>query len=121
MSARYSCIIVEDDEDFAEMLQRYITRVSDLEVLAVHGDTTQAALDIEKLKPDVLFLDISISGLEGPEFMELVEHKPQIIVVSGHPPSIMENYDLKICEYLQKPFSMQDLQMAVERCLTNFF
>jgi len=119
MSAKYSCIIVEDDEDFAEMLQRYITRISDLEVLAVHGDTTLAALDIEKLKPDVLFLDISISGLEGPEFMELVEHRPQIIVASGHPPHIMRNYQLEICEYLQKPFSMQQLEAAVEHCLAN--
>ncbi len=119
MGAIYSCIIVEDDEDFADLLQRYISRLGNLDVLSVHGETTQAALDIEKQKPDLLFLDISISGLEGPEFMELVDHKPQIIIVSGHPPRIMENYKLEICDYLQKPFSMKDLQMSVERCLSK--
>lgn len=117
MSTKYSCIIVEDDEDFAEMLEQYVLRIGDLEVLATHGDTTKAALDIEKLKPDLIFLDINISGLEGPEFMELVEHQPQIIVVSGHPPRVMENYDLEISEYLQKPFSRDQLVAAVNRCL----
>ena len=46
MSTKYSCIIVEDDEDFAEMLQQYLVRIGGLDVLAVHGDTTKAALDI---------------------------------------------------------------------------
>ncbi|MDW3194006.1 MAG: response regulator [Cytophagales bacterium] len=119
MSTKYSCIIVEDDEDFAEMLQQYLVRIGGLDVLAVHGDTTKAALDIEKLKPDVIFLDINISGLEGPEFMELVEHRPQIIVCSGHPPSVMSNYDIEIAEYLQKPFTRDQLEVAVKRCIAS--
>ncbi len=119
MKSKYTCIIVEDDADFADMLQQYINRLGNLEVLEVHGDTTKAALDIEKLKPDLIFLDINISGLAGPEFMELVEHKPQIIVVSGHPPSVMEQYDIEIDAYLQKPFSRDELVQAVTRCISN--
>lgn len=119
MSDNHSCIIVEDDEDFAEMLQQYLMRIGSLDVLAIHGDTTKAALDIEKLKPDLIFLDINISGLEGPEFMELVEHSPQIIVCSGHPPSVMSNYDIEIAEYLQKPFSRDQLEVAVKRCIAS--
>lgn len=119
MSSKYSCIIVEDDEDFAEMLQQYLVRIGGLDVLAVHGDTTLAALDIEKLKPDLIFLDINISGLEGPEFMELVEHNPKIIICSGHPPSVMKNYEIEISEYLQKPFTRDQLEAAVKRCINS--
>ena len=119
MNTKYTCIIVEDDEDFAEMLQQYIARLGKLEVRETHGDTTKAALDIEKLKPDLIFLDINISGLAGPEFMELVEHRPQIIIVSGHPPSVMEQYDIEVDGYLQKPFSRDQLEQAVNQCLMN--
>ncbi len=119
MKDKYTCIIVEDDADFADMLQQYIKRLGNLEVLEIHGDTTKAALDIEKLKPDIIFLDINISGLAGPEFMELVEHQPQIIIVSGHPPSVMEQYDIEIDAYLQKPFSRDDLVQAVTNCIAK--
>ena len=117
--ATYTSIIVEDDEDFAELLEAYIMQLGNLTVLAKHGDTTKAALDIEKLKPDIVFLDVNISGLAGPEFMELVEHQPQIIVVSGHSPRIMEEYDLEITSFIQKPFTKDDLREAVEKCIAQ--
>ena len=113
----YTSIIVEDDEDFAELLEAYILQLGTVRVLAKHGDTTKAALDIEKLKPDIVFLDVNISGLAGPEFMELVEHQPQIIVVSGHSPRIMEEYDLEITSFIQKPFTKADLKEAIDKCI----
>ena len=114
--ASMSYIIVEDDPDFALLLQRYLDKIPDINHLGTYGGTTDAVMNIERHKPDLVFLDINISGLEGPEFMELMDHKPKIIVVSGHNEDIMKNYDLEYDDFVQKPPTLERLRVAVEKC-----
>ncbi len=119
MEAKYLYIIVEDDELIVRLLKEYLSDMKELEVVAVHADTINAARDIEKLKPDIVFLDINISGLEGPEFMELVDHKPQIIMISGYPPHVMDKYEVEITDYIQKPFEREQLKASVAKCIAQ--
>ena len=109
-------IIVEDNPEFALLLKKYLDKIPDLEHIGTYGGTTDAVLNIERHKPDILFLDINISGLEGPEFMELVDHQPKTIVVSGHIEDIMKNYDIEYVDFIQKPPTMERLQEAVDKC-----
>lgn len=111
-----SYIIVEDDPDFAFLLKKYLEKIPDLEHLGTYGGTTDAVRNIERHKPDMVFLDINISGLEGPEFMELMDHQPKIIVVSGHIEEIMEKYEMEYVDFVQKPPTVERLKEAVEKC-----
>jgi two-component system LytT family response regulator len=114
--ANLSYIVVEDNPEFALLLQKYLERIPDLTHLGTYGGTTDAVLNIERQKPDVLFLDINISGLEGPEFMELVDFKPKVIIVSGHSEDIMNNYDIEYVDFIQKPPTLDRLIDTIEKC-----
>jgi len=114
--ASLSYIIVEDNPEFALLLQKYLDKIPDIHHIGTYGGTTEAVMNIERHKPDILFLDINISGLEGPEFMELVEHQPKIIIVSGHVEEIMKNYEIEYADFVQKPPTAERLMKAVAKC-----
>jgi len=109
------CIIVEDELHHQQLLSLYLKKVGGVEVIGMYGDTVKATINIEKLKPDFIFLDINISGLEGPEFIELLEHKPKVIVVSAHPEDFMQaNYDIQYEAYIQKPIDEMKLAQSLK-------
>lgn len=114
--ASLSYIIVEDEPEFALLLKKYLDRIPDTKHLGTFGGTTDAVLNIERLRPEVLFLDINISGLEGPEFIDLLEYQPKVIIVSGHSEEVMENYDIDFVDYIQKPPTIETLTVALEKC-----
>ncbi len=114
--AELSYIIVEDDPEFALLLEKYLERIPDIKHLGTYSGTTDAVLNIERQKPNILFLDIQISGLDGPEFMELLDYKPNVIVVSGYDEDIMKNYDIEYIEFIQKPPSIDRLKEAIAKC-----
>ena len=109
-------IIVEDNPDFALILEKYLEMIPNLKHLGTFGGTTDAVLNIERQRPDLLFLDIEIMGLEGPEFYDLLEHKPQVIIVSGHDEEIMENYSIDYVDFIQKPATLDKLKEALAKC-----
>ncbi|MEQ8474541.1 MAG: response regulator [Marinoscillum sp.] len=109
------CIIVEDEVHHQELLLFYLKKISIVEVVGMYEDTVNATMQIEKKKPDLIFLDINISGLEGPEFMDLLEHQPKVIMISAHSEEFMKNhYDIPYLAYIQKPISLEKLQTALE-------
>ena len=114
--ASMSYIIVEDNPEFALLLKRYLDKIPDIAHVGTYAGITDAVMNIERHKPDIVFLDINISGLEGPEFMELIDHQPKIIVVSGHIEEIMKNYTIKYVDFVQKPPTLERLQEAVDKC-----
>ena len=115
--AEISCIIVEDDPEFALLMEKYLERIPEISHLGTFAGTTDAVLNIERKKPDILFLDIQISGLEGPEFMELLDFKPKVVIVSGYDESIMNNYEIEYVDFIQKPPSLPRLKEAIEKCV----
>ena len=112
-----SCIIVEDEPEFIDILQFQLKKIENVEVIGAYGDTVSATINIEKKKPDFILLDINISGFEGPEFVEIIEHKPQIIVISGHTETFMKHYpEVHYVDFVQKPSTVDRLRTAIEKC-----
>ncbi len=117
-NSKYTCLIVEDDPAFVEILKVVVAKVSEVELLGTCDNTLDAAKRIDLDKPDVLLLDINISGLEGPEVLELSDHKPKTVVITSHPEEVMENYDVEYTTFIQKPLKNSDqLVNAIHKCL----
>ncbi|MEO9485693.1 MAG: response regulator [Ekhidna sp.] len=117
-SKKFSCLIIEDDPAFVEILKVVVSKVAEVELLGTCDNTLDAAKRIDLDKPDVLLLDINISGLEGPEVLELSDHKPKTVMISSHPEEVMENYEVEYVAFIQKPLRNSDqLVNAIHKCL----
>lgn len=112
---KLTCIIVEDEIAYQKIMAFFINQIDRLEIIGAYTNTVQASLQIEKKKPDIIFLDINISGLEGPEFIGLLEYKPKVIVVSGHSEEFMKVHyeNIPYEAYIQKPVTPENLKAAL--------
>lgn len=114
---RPSCIILEDEADMRSLLESQLERVSLLDVIGSFDETIKATMAVEKMKPDVLFLDVNIKGMDGPYFMEALNYKPKIIVISGYTEDVMSNFDLAYDLFLRKPVTTEALKNAIMQVL----
>jgi two-component system LytT family response regulator len=103
MDKNYSCLVVEDDPSFSFILQRIIDKIPNLECVGICDNTNEAAIMLQRKKPDILLLDINIDGIDGPEIVEMSDVKPMVIVISSHNSSIMADYDIAYDHFIQKP------------------
>lgn len=115
---KYTYLIVEDDPAFIQILKIITSKISNITLIDACDNTTSAALNIDLHKPDIVLLDVNISGLEGPEILEITEHQPKAIVISGHPETVMDEYDIEYVEFIQKPLrDAEQLINAINRCI----
>jgi two-component system, LytTR family, response regulator len=111
-------ILVADDESPArDKLQRWLGELNDIEVVARAEDGLQAAAAIDQLRPDVVFLDIQMPGLNGLEVAAQLEQAtaPLIVFVTAYDEHAVKAFDLNAVDYLLKPYDKERLLKAVAR------
>ena len=116
---KWKCIIIEDNPAFVKVLESYTSRILELEVVGTYSDSIGAAMSIFKLKPDLIFLDVGISGLSGPEMLETLDEKPKTIVISNHPKDVLDDIGVEIDAFLQKPIKFDQFQDAVKEVMAT--
>lgn len=114
-------MIVEDDPDFQVLLTRSLDKLDIVLNIGIYGDSVKASIQIEKQKPDLVLLDINISGLDGPDFLKELEHQPKVIIISGYTEDIMDDFDIPYAAFIQKPFSLGQLKDNIEKALKQSF
>src|SRR5882672_8931140 len=66
--------VIADDQLLAcEMLRRLLTDEEDIEIIATPADGAEAVEVINRLQPDLVFLDIKLPGLDGFEVLKQIE------------------------------------------------
>jgi len=112
-----------DDEPLA--LRRMTRLLEDTGRVAVVGsssDALVAAAELERLKPDVLFLDIEMPGLTGFEFLRQLKRPPLVIFTTAYQQYALEAFEANSIDYLLKPVRPEALDRALtkaERMLSS--
>jgi len=108
-------LIVDDDPLAITVLESYIAKVPNLEVIG----TCNSALDIYEIlltkTVDLIFLDVEMPKLSGIDFLKSVEKHPNIIITSANKDYAWEGFELDVIDYLIKPFKFDRLLQAIEK------
>ncbi len=108
-------IIVEDEEPARQLIRKYLSQVSNIEIIGECPDGYSAVIAINKEKPDVVLLDIQLPRLNGFEVLELIEHEPQVIFTTAFDEYAIKAFEQNATDYLLKPFSKERLTTALEK------
>jgi len=118
-------IIIEDEFSPRQMLREKLQRnFPDMEIIAECENAEDALIDILRLRPDLLFLDIQMPVKNGlwlaDELMRMKGETftpPDIIFTTGYtyPEYLLKAFELAAIDYLVKPVSMESLEKAVAR------
>src|ERR1700678_1736395 len=111
--------IVEDNAAVRASMLRILEGDSDCKCAGAFASGEEALLEIPELKPQVVFMDISLPGMNGVECVRQlakVMELPQILMLTVHedPDSIFNSLAAGAAGYLLKPVRSARLLAAVK-------
>ncbi len=115
-----SCYIIDDEQNAVDALTAMLKKKFIQQVL-ICGYSIKASVaidEIEKLKPDVVFLDVEMPEMNG---LDLLKHFPErsfdVILTTAHEKYALPALKASVTDYLVKPLSPQDVYDALQKCL----
>ena len=116
---KYSCIIIEDEPLALEKTRDFVTKVPFLQLSATFDNALTGLNYLNNNKVDLLFLDINMDELSGVELLESSKISSQVIITTAYPEYALKGYELKITDYLLKPFTFNRFLQAVNKAQEN--
>jgi len=109
------CIVVDDEPLQQEILKDYIALLPWLELAGIFSNGNEALGFLKECKADLIFLDISMPGLNGIELVKRLSNPPAVIFTTAYPEYAVEGFNLNAVDYLLKPISFDRFSKAVEK------
>ena len=107
-------LIVEDEPLAVENLRFYLKDYP-LEIIGSVGNIREAGKFIREKKPDVVFLDINLSGENGFQLLDLVDRTFKIIFVTAYDEFAVRAFEVNALDYILKPLKKERIAKAIAR------
>ncbi|HHU63187.1 MAG TPA: sporulation transcription factor Spo0A [Clostridiales bacterium] len=119
-------LIADDNKDFCDILNEYLNRQENIEVVGIANDGIEAVELITNTSPDVIVLDIIMPHLDGLGVLEKInsltlENYPKVIVLSavGQDKITQKAIALGADYYVVKPFDMEIFVKRIRELMTK--
>jgi DNA-binding LytR/AlgR family response regulator len=119
-------IIVDDEALAREELEYLLGSVGDVEVVATGSNGIEAVDLITEHRPDIVFLDVQMPGLDGFAVLKKLlssgraQHPmPQIVFATAFDQYAVRAFEVNAVDYLLKPFDRVRLQKTIEKARTR--
>jgi two-component system LytT family response regulator len=110
-------VIVEDEPLARNVLCRLVAGEKDIALVAECADGLAGAEIVRSERPDLLFLDIRLPGLNGLELLQSLDGNtpPAVIFVTASDRHAVRAFSSHAVDYLLKPFTRESFREAVNR------
>lgn len=110
-------IIIDDESNSRELLSSLARKYTpDLDIIAQYDNGADALIEIEKLKPEVLFLDIEMPNMNGFDFLEQCEYTDfYLIFTTAYNEYAIQAIKNHAFDYLLKPIKRTEFINTIER------
>lgn len=113
---KFKTIIVDDEllarQRLTRLLQNY---TDDIEIIAEASNGEEAVELIEKLNPDLVFLDIEMPVYNGLEVLKKICNDPLIIFTTAYENYAIKAFEANSVDYLLKPVEKERLVLCMEK------
>ena len=110
-----TCIIVDDEPLAVRLLESYVEKTPDLELMASFTDSINAINAIKTQKPDLIFLDIQMPNIDGMELAHSLPEETRVIFTTAFKEYAFESYEVNALDFLLKPVRYNKFLAAVEK------
>jgi two-component system response regulator LytT len=111
-------VLVDDEQLARDELGYLLSRVDGVEVIGHAGNGLEALATIDRLQPDLVFLDVQMPGLTGFEVARrMIGGGPtaHVIFVTAFDQHAIEAFEVNAVDYLLKPVDPARLDVALQR------
>jgi two-component system, LytTR family, response regulator len=106
--AKIRVIIVDDESPARRKILRFLADEPDFEVIAQAATGIEAVNLINREKPELIFLDVQMPGLNGFEVVDGLDLQPlpQIVFTTAFDQFALRAFEIHALDYLLKPFEV---------------
>lgn len=108
-------VIVDDEMPARNLLKEYIAAYDNFTLIAECKNGTEAIGVINAMKPDLVFLDIQMPGIDGFAVVNELEIIPKIIFSTAYEEYAIKAFDVNAIDYLLKPYTKQRFDDAIKK------
>lgn len=119
MKSSLTAYIVDDESLARKGLALRLKPFTQVELVGESGSSRQALEEIIQLRPDVVFIDIQMPGLNGFELLrelqQRLEELPVVVFVTAFDQYAIKAFEVRALDYLLKPVDEERLKETLER------
>src|SRR5215467_16364941 len=96
-------VFLVDDEPLAlKRLARMLNATGKVEITGTSSDPLEAVEAIQRIRPDVIFLDIQMPEMSGFDVLARVEPQPLVVFTTAHDQFALRAFEVNSIDYLLK-------------------
>lgn len=111
-------IVVGEDESTCRELYDVLLAQEDVNIMAVSTNGLDAIDKIVRLRPNLVFLDTEVQGLNGFEIIDSLDYLPAVVLTSTLHQDATRAFEANALDFLLKPISADRVRKAVSRART---
>lgn len=115
---RINCIAIDDEPIALLVIKQFCERKGNIE-LKTFCEPRIGLEEIKKDKPDIVFLDIEMNGLNGLEIAKKLPHNCCLIFTTAHAQYALDGFNLDAVDFLHKPIAYERFDRAIEKAIRN--
>ena len=108
-------IIVDDERLARNELKRLLADYPEVDIIEECNSAEAAIIAVDKLRPDVVFLDIHMPGKDGFGVLEELDYMPHVIFITAYDEYAIKAFEVNALDYLLKPVEVDRLKDAINK------
>lgn len=107
--------IVEDEPLARDALRELVSSVDWLEIVGEAADGVTAVEQLEKFRPELVFLDVHLPEMSGLDVLDRLDYDPVVVFTTAYDEYAVAAFELEAIDYLLKPFGEERFRVAIDR------
>ncbi len=113
---RIKCMIIDDEHHGIITLKHLLEKLDHVEVVASSQNSLEAKALIEQYKPDLVFMDIEMPGLDGFQVLDQFEELNfTVVITTAYDKYAIKALKMNAMDYLLKPISFEELRETIDK------
>src|SRR5688572_18931877 len=117
MTTRVRALVVDDEAVARRRVIRMAGERGDIEVVGEAGGGQDALSAIERLRPELVFLDVQMPDMDGFEVLKNIPNLPAVVFVTAYDQYALRAFEACAVDYLLKPYETDRFNQAVDRAV----
>ena len=111
----FKTILVEDERLAREELKSLLKDYLEIDIIGEAKNGEEGIALIKEQKPDLVFLDINMPGMNGFEMLKHLEEIPRVVFVTAYDEYALKAFEVNALDYILKPVDPERLREAIQK------
>lgn len=111
----FRTLVIDDERLAREELKSLLKDYHEIEIIGEAKNGEEGIEQIKELKPDLIFLDINMPGLNGFDMIKQLDEIPRVIFVTAYDEYAIKAFEVNALDYIMKPVDPERLKEAIQK------